>query len=133
MPRLTGPLHSDAASGTLAGQLTFQRHRGSTIVRIKPTPRQPNSTAQNAIRATTKALMRIWQTLTPDQRYQWAALAAQTNIATNNAFFSTNWQRHRHALDPIMTPTERSAPQIRTFAASTFTPKTFSAETIADR
>lgn len=72
MATVSGPLHSDSASGSVIKQLTFQKSRRGHIVRgyNKPGSLQPfaPSAAQLALRAQTKAIMQEWAVLTTEQQ-----------------------------------------------------------------
>lgn len=51
MARLIGPFHSDDASGSFANVLTASKWKGRNYMRLKVTPRNPNTTAQKAVRS----------------------------------------------------------------------------------
>lgn len=61
MARLTGPLFSLAASGTIADALTFASWKGIQYVRTRVIPANPDSTAQHAIRHIFTNLSELWK------------------------------------------------------------------------
>lgn len=65
------------ASGSLAGT-TFSRNRGGAYTRSRAVPVNPNSVAQQAVRAYFAAAAANWRTLTGAQRTAWDDYAAGT-------------------------------------------------------
>lgn len=67
------------ASGSLAGT-TFSRNKGGQYTRARAIPTNPNSTAQQAVRAFFTAATTEWKTLSAAQRGNWDAYAASTPV-----------------------------------------------------
>lgn len=68
MAKVTGPLMSLDASGTVGGTITFSRWKGINYVRQRVIPTYSNTFAQAAIRALIKAATEAWKansTITP--------------------------------------------------------------------
>jgi hypothetical protein len=110
MATVTGPLHSDQASGTIAAQLTYRRSKRGTTVTAYSRPGSVNpfaaTEAQLAVQARTKEIMQTWPTLSPTQQATWDALAVPLNVARINAFQQTNFLRmsQGQALTPVWPP-----------------------------
>lgn len=104
MATITGPLHSDAAAGTLAGQITYRRtRRGFAATRYsKPGSVNPftPSPPQALIRAITKSLMQMWPTITEEHRATWTALAESRDIQPINCFLMENYRLTRSGQMP---------------------------------
>jgi len=95
MASVTGPLHSDSASGTFAGSLTFSRWKGRPYCRERVTPLNPKAPKQVGCRSMMAFLAQIWVTLTAGNKATWADLAETKIISTFNAFTSeclARWQ-----------------------------------------
>jgi len=60
MAKVTGPLLSLDASGTVANTMTFSRWKGINYVRQRVIPTYTNTTAQAAIRLLVKNASQIW-------------------------------------------------------------------------
>lgn len=72
MARVRGPLMSFAASGTVAGAITFATWRGVEYVRQWFRAYNPKTPAQTTIRAIFKMAVNAWHfTLTAPQRLAW--------------------------------------------------------------
>lgn len=56
MVKVTSPLMSGSASGTIGGNLTFRRSRGQNIAGTKPVPSNPNTVGQQQART----VVRVW-------------------------------------------------------------------------
>jgi hypothetical protein len=97
MPKVTGPLHSDHADGTVNKQLTYKKaRRGGTVCKysypgsVKPfTP----SASQLAVRARTGQIMKAWKALTTADKATWNAEATARNLQPINFFQQINFRR----------------------------------------
>jgi hypothetical protein len=136
MATVSGPLHSDSASGSVFKQLTFQKSRRGHIVRgyNMPGSLQPfaPSASQLALRAQTKAIMQEWAVLTTEQKSTWNALAESRGILACNVFLQENTKRLAADLEitpvwPAVAPlppaiqflgTEGSPPALSVFTAT---------------
>jgi len=95
MARVTGPLHSDDASGTLNGSMTFSKWKGRSYVRTTITPHNPQTAKQVGVRAMMRFLAQAWKSIAPTPQASWAALGTSRMISAFNAFVGvalTNWQ-----------------------------------------
>lgn len=79
-----------------AGGTVFSRGRGGAYVRNRVVPSNPQTIAQQAIRATFGAISSAWRTLTQQQRDEWNAITAdyptqnrlgETKILSGKALF----------------------------------------------
>jgi hypothetical protein len=93
MARTTGPLHSDAASGTLAGSLVFSQWNGRTYVRQHVKPKNPKSAAQVGIRVMHAWLAHRWTTYGAWNKATWQELATAKAITPLNAMVQENLNR----------------------------------------
>lgn len=88
--KLTGPMMSMSASGSIGGVLTFATNKGRAYARTLVKPSNPKSNLQNAVRAMFTFLSQIWKTIDPGDQASWQALADQTKISPFNAFVKSN-------------------------------------------
>ena len=93
MALVTGPLHSDAASGAFAGSMVFASNRGRKYVRSLVTPSNPKSPSQTGVRVMMKYLSQLWSTIVAASGASWETIANSRNISKFNAFVSENLQR----------------------------------------
>lgn len=61
MGKVTGPLFSLDASGTIAKAITYSKWRGINYVRRRVVPNNPNSTAQQEVRGCFSTLSEMWK------------------------------------------------------------------------
>lgn len=95
MARVTGPLHSDTASGTFAKSMTFATWKGRPYVRERVIPANPKSAMQTGIRAMMSFLATQWKAKVLPKWTGWTDDAVARGISTYNAFVSFNllrWQ-----------------------------------------
>jgi len=98
MAVVTGPLHSQSASGQLGKTLIYQSSRGQNVVRAYGQPNwtaHPPTAPQLAVQAFTKLIMEHWETIPTVDQATWDALAEPANISRVNAYCIENWRRHR--------------------------------------
>lgn len=94
MARTTGPLGSQAASGTLADLLTFGTTKGRGIVRLKPRQKTTRTPLQLSNRAMLRWLTTRWAVdLSDAQRATWLELAAARTVSPFNAYVRFNLDR----------------------------------------
>jgi len=81
MPKVTGPLFSLRASGTLNGSLTYASTLERNIVRARVTPHDPMTPAQIAQRTKVATIAASWLALDNTTRAAWqtAGAAEQQN------------------------------------------------------
>jgi hypothetical protein len=128
MVKLTGPCHSDQASGTLAGQLTYRQTKRGAIAQAYSQPGTVNkrtpSDKQIAIRERTKTLMQTWKNLPAAQQATWATLAAARNLAPVNVYLQENYKRQNAGLDPtnVWPPNDEPPAAVKIYSGGTITP-----------
>lgn len=94
MAKVTGPLLSQDASGTLAGEIRFRHHAGQVVVYRNGAPGSvrpcPPSAPQAQVRARFRAARARWRALTPPQRRYWAdhARARANGLSAWNCFLA---------------------------------------------
>lgn len=93
MALVTGPLHSDGASGRFAGSIVFATNRGRKYVRSLVTPANPKSARQTGVRVMMSFLAKYWSQLGTVVRETWDGLATSRNISAFNAFVGENLAR----------------------------------------
>lgn len=103
MPRVTGPMLSVDAAGTIAGLLTYFRYPGGTAARRRRRRRQPYTTHERSYHLLAKWLASQWFTLTIPQTMTWTDLAEQRRIANYHAFIGYNLQRWTRRKAPTKT------------------------------
>jgi len=105
MARVTGPLMSMDASGTIAGAIVFSRWKGLPYVRRHAIPSNPKSDKQVSVRAAMRFLTREWPTLTAPEVHEWELLADTMHQSAFNRFCGMNAARWRSFLAPVADPT----------------------------
>jgi hypothetical protein len=102
MARLFGPLHSLAASGTIADVLTFGQTKGRHIARRKPVADQPPTPYQRGNREIMRWLGKQWTDgLTLAEQESWDALPEATRTSRYAAYLSFNRARYKQNLRPF--------------------------------
>ena len=86
MARVSGPLHSDAASGKFAGSVVYSTWKGRPYARQLVTPGNPKSAKQVGVRAMMAFLAAQWKAKSLPKWTGWAAAATARGISTFNAF-----------------------------------------------
>jgi len=81
MAKLTGPLLSQEAHGSLSKILTFSRRKSGSQVRDYNKPTGTPSPSQRAKRRITEFLVAQWQNMTAAEKDAWAASAASAGLA----------------------------------------------------
>lgn len=93
MPKVTSPLFSIAASGSIDNSLTFRKsRRGYDCVKYSQ-PSGPPSAAQTLHRQRFRRLANAWKTLTPTQQATWLPPAEHHNTTRYAVFIAENWAR----------------------------------------
>jgi hypothetical protein len=119
MAKVTGPLMSLDASGSVAGTMTFSKWKGRNYVRQTVTPSNPKSPAQTAFRIMFGFLSEAWKLLSPTDQGSWDALGKQLNASPFNGYMRQNQRDWTQTL----TPSVNSVP------AATTGPTTLTART----
>jgi hypothetical protein len=86
MAKVTGPLHSITASGSIGGTLTMLRQSMRNIAKKKSKPGGQPSAAQLARRAAYKTAAAAWSALTTEQKAAWKPAADAAQITPFNAY-----------------------------------------------
>lgn len=105
MAKVTGPLMSLEASGSIASTIVFSRWKGRPYVRQLVKPSNPKTPAQTAFRAMFGFLSSQWKMIDPASYGNWSALAAQGNYSQFNAYTKYNQDRWTQTLTPTEDPT----------------------------
>lgn len=93
MAKLTAPLLSMDASGSVGSTLTFAKWKGRNYVRQLVTPSNPRSAGQTGNRSMMKFLGQAWAPLSDLIKASWLPLADQGKYSTFNGFVSDNMNR----------------------------------------
>ena len=75
MAKIQGPLMSMSASGSIADAVTHRATKHGAVAQAKSKPTGPASEAQHRERLRFANAMHQWDSLTPEQRAPWEALA----------------------------------------------------------
>lgn len=82
-----------SASGSLGGEITYQRHGKIETARQKPIPTDPQTAPQLRHRWCYREFSQFWHTLTPLQQTAWELGARQFKITGFNFFMRTHLAR----------------------------------------
>lgn len=116
MARVTGPLLSLAASGTIQNTITYATWKGRPYARMHVIPSNPKTAAQVAVRAMLKFLSQGWSAIKAASESSWVAQADATKTSTFNAYISANLKRWREFQGPT-----QISPAAEAKAATTIT------------
>ena len=105
MARVTGPLMSFDASGSIAGAVVFSKWRGRNYVRRHAVPSNPRTTAQLAARSIIAFLGADWKNLDPADQASWQAGSESLKISPFNEYVRVNARNWRDQMPPTkLTP-----------------------------
>ncbi len=90
MARVTGPLMSVDASGTIAKSVVFSKWKGRNYTRRWATPSNPKSAKQTAVRSMLRFLSQWWASLSAPDAATWEAAAASAKISPFNRYIQAN-------------------------------------------
>lgn len=93
MPRVTGPLFSQDASGSFAKAVNFSSNRGVKYARKIPHPTNPKTAPQLGSRAMFAFLSSVWKASSPSDQASWAGAALNRPLSPFNAYLSANLRR----------------------------------------
>ncbi len=113
MVKLTGPMNSLAAGGTLANTITFSTNKGRAYARTRVLTPNPKTPPQVSQRMLWQFASRAWNGVPSADKESWAAIAARTDTSPYNAYMGSaalNWNN--------FLPPSRSAPPGRSLDAS---------------
>lgn len=88
MAKVTGPLHSLTASGSIGNTLTMLRQMRTNIAKKKSKPGGQPSAAQVARRAFYRQACADWMALTIPQKAAWKPAADAAQVTPFNAYMS---------------------------------------------
>ena len=100
MVKLTGPMFSMSASGTIGKAVTFSSWKGRAYARQRVIPANPRSGPQTGMRAMLKFLSQEWTNLSIAEKADWTTRSASTVISNFNAFVGYNQSRWRSYDNP---------------------------------
>jgi len=104
MARVSGPLMSMSASGTVGKALTFGKWKGRPWVREWFIPENPKTPKQVNIRTALTLLIALWQAETPENKTAWDTYAEPFNMAGVNKFVSRGMLAYVDQLTVEVTP-----------------------------
>lgn len=87
MPKVTGPLLSITASGTVAGLLCFRHTKAGPVVQKKPAGHNSRSQWQGLERDSMQAAAAAWRTLDPRIKTIWGNNSLPTSRSAYMSFF----------------------------------------------
>lgn len=90
MAKVTAPLLSFGASGTIAKTQTFGKWRGVPYARQHVVPANPKSAGQTQTRNSFTWLMGLWKLMPPEWQAPWVAFAQGKPLTGRNALGSQN-------------------------------------------
>lgn len=109
MVRVSSPMMSMDASGTIAKAATFSKWKGRNYVRSRVIPHNPKTAGQVGVRAAFKFLAANWKNIAVGTQALWATLAAALSISTFNAYVRGNQSRWRNFQMPSKDPSALAA------------------------
>lgn len=93
MVKVTAPLFSLGASGTIGKAITFSNWKGRNYVRERVVPTNPRTGGQVGARAMFKFLTQNWNALSSANKATWQDAADQIVISPFNAYVRENQRR----------------------------------------
>jgi len=90
MARLTAPLLSLAASGTIGDAITFSSWKGIPYARTRVIPYNPNSLAQQEVRGVFSTLNEMWKRMPQLARDPWQTWVNGQPLTARNKHISAN-------------------------------------------
>lgn len=90
MAKLTGPLFSLTARGTIGDALTYSAWRGVQYTRTRVIPNNPNTTAQQEVRGVFRTVNAFWNRSPTLVRAPWTAAAVGQPFTDRNVIIRDN-------------------------------------------
>ena len=109
MVRVSSPMLSLDASGTIGKAATFSKWKGRNYVRSRVIPHNPKSAGQIGVRAMFKFLAQNWTAIAVGTKALWLPLAKALVVSEFNAFVRNNQARFRNFKMPSKDPTAAAA------------------------
>jgi hypothetical protein len=103
--KVTAPLFSLDASGSIGGAIVASKWKGRNYMRRLVIPSNPKSDGQTTNRAVMRFLSQSWALLTALQQADWNVLAAQGNYSPFNAYARAGMMRWTQWNYPQIHPT----------------------------
>lgn len=122
MAKVTAPLLSMGASGTVGKTMTFGSWKGIPYIRQRVTPANPNSSGQQQTRTVFAGASQTWRLFNDDAKAPWNAFATGAQFTGRNAYVGrfTKLLRGETDLSQWLTsPGARSGQTVQTFGVST--------------
>jgi hypothetical protein len=104
MAKVTGPLLSLDASGTVAGAMTFAKWKGRNYIRQRVIPANPQSAAQTGVRSSFAGEVELWKANQVALTSAFDTLAKQSNISAFNAFTGYSQKQYSRSLHVANAP-----------------------------
>lgn len=104
MARVTGPLFSMSASGSIGKALTYGKWKGREWCREWFTPENPKTAKQVNVRKALALLIANWQGELQDTKDTWDAYAAPFNMAGVNKYVSRGMDAYVSQLTTSVDP-----------------------------
>jgi hypothetical protein len=98
MPKVTCPLFSVGATGSIAKLLTYRNSPRGYICRKWSQPTGLPSAEQEEVREFTGERMSHWPLISTEDQASWLMLALEKNVEPINAYLIENWRRKRSGL-----------------------------------
>jgi hypothetical protein len=105
MVKVSAPMLSMDASGTIGKAAVFSKWKGRNYVRSHVVPHNPKSAGQIGVRSMFKFLAQEWNGLGSTPKGTWSEIATALNISGFNAYIRTNQRRWRNFRAPSMDET----------------------------
>ena len=115
MAKITGPLLSLSASGTIASSMTYSRWKGIGYVRQRVIPANPNTAAQQGTRQTFSWLNAVARQMDANLMEAWEAYAGLNRMTARNAIIRFNLADligEADLTNVILSPPVRNGPPI---------------------
>lgn len=105
MARVSGPLFSMSASGTVGKAITYGIWKGTPWARVWFKPENPKTAKQVNVRTAMKLLVAKWQELAEGTKDTWDAYADQFGMSGFNKFVGRGMDEYVIQLTVDVTPT----------------------------
>lgn len=100
MVKITGPLHSQAAGGSIGDSVTFSQTKGRAYARKKVNTPNPNTAEQRGSRALFGWLPKQWSSLTFPQKASWTPPYTEPLASNYTNFLKHNIERWTNFKSP---------------------------------
>lgn len=109
MAKITAPILSLGASGTIADTITFSKWKGRPYARQRVIPANPKSTAQTATRSVFTFSSDVWRYWPAGAKEAWELYAQNSRITPRNGFMGQNISALRSQTDLLQMVISTSA------------------------